>query len=112
MKKKIIDVFKERWIYYTGGYILVYIMSISIAFKNNIMSGYFLFPIRLFPITLGLLIGTALYYGANREPIFYSTARIIKYVVALIILFVIAEQVRQLLITQLQIDITPFVSVP
>lgn len=112
MIKSIVNTLRERWIFYIGGYFLGGFLSISYAYKNNMLNAYYFFPIRLFPIVFGLVIGTAVYYGQEGKPIFYSTAKLVKYIIAMVVLFIIFNKIQQFLYVKYGVDVSSFVSIP
>lgn len=100
------EVFLERKYYYLIAYLFGYCMSLSFTGIQNI---YYLFPIKLSAFCIMITIGTALYYGFQRVPIFSIVARSIKHVIIIILLLLVTQFIQNLMLTKYNIDITPII---
>lgn len=72
MITKIKQVIKERWKFYLIGYVIGYLIPIINDRQVNI---YYLFPFKLMGVACALGIGTALYYGSKKMPVFETFYR-------------------------------------
>lgn len=100
---KLKEIIKERWKFYLICYIIGYIVSIRIT---GVPSITYLIPIKIFAIFIGVGLGTAFYYAYKKVPIYEVPLRLIKYIVAYILILLIFKLIYTLLLP-LGIDITP-----
>ena len=87
MLQKIKVLFKERWKYFFGGYIIGYIYAILL---EGVSHWYDFIPIKVICILCAILLGNAAYYGIVEKPniirAFYMAIKLTVPVVIIIIL--------------------------
>ncbi|EGD45689.1 hypothetical protein Cpap_0082 [Ruminiclostridium papyrosolvens DSM 2782] len=106
--EKMRNFFKQRWKYYLLGYIIGYILPIAIDETIDI---YHLMPFKLFSLLIGVIMGTAFYYGHMKVALFEGAFRFIKYSIIIIIVLVLSVVLQDYLMTK-GIDISIFVGLP
>lgn len=100
---------KERWKFYIIGYAIGYFMPLIL---EGVPSWHYLLPFRMMGIVGALGVGTAFYYGSKKTPVFEIAYRSIKYAVFMVILFIIAFAVKELVLAITGYDITPLIGIP
>ncbi|MBB6214124.1 hypothetical protein HNQ80_000193 [Anaerosolibacter carboniphilus] len=108
-KEKLINVVKERWKYYLIGYIVGYIFPLIYSGVPDIR---YLFPIKIMSFVFALWIGTSLYYASLKLPVFVTASRSMKYIIAGVILIIIAYLLKEVIYETSGFDITPFIGIP
>jgi hypothetical protein len=107
--KKIKEVLAERWKFYLVGYVIGYIVPISM---DGLQNWTYLFPIKLMSIATALGLGTAFYYGSRQMPVFEIAFRSIKYAVFIVVLFVAVYIIKELVLGLTGYDIMPLIGIP
>lgn len=102
--KRIKDTIKERWKYYLVGYLIGYVCLIR---QNGGFNNFILFPIKLIVIGEGLGLGTAIFYGIKKIPLYEVPVRSIKYVIFFILLVIVVQWIGNALLSSFGIDIWP-----
>lgn len=106
MIKKAKKVLKERWKFYLIGYMIGYLIPIINDRKVNL---HYLFPFKLIGAACALGIGTAFYYGSKKIPVFEMFTRSVKYVIFILILFLITFFIKVIILKITGFDIIPLI---
>lgn len=102
---KLVEIIKERWKFYTIGYILGYIFSIVYMGVPNVL---YIIPIKLSCIIFAIILGTAFYYGSKKMMVFEVIFKMIKYGV-IVGGLIILSTAFQYLMSKIGVDLSPFI---
>ncbi len=105
---KIKLIIMERWKFYLVGYLVAFFAPIILY---GIPGWQYLFPIRIIGIAGALGIGTALYYGSKKIPVFEGAYRSIKYALIMVALMLFAYGLKEIILSISGFDITPFIGI-
>ena len=105
---RIKEVLEERWKFYLVGYLIGYIVPISM---DGLPNWTYLFPIKLMSIATALGLGTAFYYGSKKVPVFEGAYRFLKYAFVIIAIFVVGLMLKQILLALVGFDIMPYIGI-
>lgn len=103
--KNIINVIKIRYKFYIAGYIISYAVAIL---NNGTANMHILFPLNVFSLLLGILIGTSFYYASQRMLIVLASLRGLKYVIIVIVITIIVGFIDNWLINTFGFNTAPF----
>lgn len=101
-------ILKERWKFYLVGYLITYFIPIILY---GIPSWQYLLPTRIMGVAGALGIGTALYYGSKKTPVFEGAYRSIKYALIMVAIMLFAYGLKELILSISGFDITPFIGI-
>ncbi|PAB61153.1 hypothetical protein [Anaeromicrobium sediminis] len=80
---KLKKIIKERWKFYLVGWIFAYIIAVNKGAEVNDVTH--LIMLRVSDIFFGVLVGTALYYGHIRIPVYEVPFKMSKYMIAFVL---------------------------
>ncbi|WP_281814808.1 hypothetical protein [Vallitalea longa] len=75
---------------------------------DGVPSAIYLVPIKVTCVIFAIAIGTPLYYGSIRMPLFDSYRRILKYGILVFVVIIVSYIIATFLYYNFNVDITPF----
>lgn len=101
------EVIRKRWKYYLAAYGISYVI---VLINTGISSLYDLFPIKVFPLCISLVMGHAFYYELGEKiDVFTATFKSVKYIFLCVIIAAISIGLHGYLLNKYGIDITPII---
>jgi len=104
--KNIKVIIKERWIYYLCTYLFGYTLPLLM---DGIHGWQSLFPIKIMGIAFALLIGNGYYNSSKKMILIKIQSKSLKYMIIILVVFLIIELLRKLILAILGFDIDPLI---
>lgn len=105
--ERVIELIKERIKFYILGYAMGIMGPLVAQIKHKDVE--FFFPLNLLILLSAIGLGTAAYYGSIHMPLLKGVIRGLKYIIAIIIVVIIATLIEMYLINNYGINIKPFI---